>query len=211
MDIQATWLYFLHEESLLMKKYGLPSAVAAVGVCIVLSSCAAFYHYNFSLLAVSRPKAAAEKYGQVCIQSVDSVVSKYRAQDSLVDIVFSLNAEQIEFICTNKTARSIKIDWEKAVYINPYGARKRVIHAGIPYERKSDPQLPSIIRKGETMKDHVLPSDNVNVYLYGSGGFTIYPLFSGREFGKSASLLLPLEIDGVENDYVFRFAISSVQ
>ena len=106
---------------------------------------------------------------------------------------------------------SIQIDWEKAVYINPYGARKRVIHGGILYERKSDPQKPSIIRKGETLSDHLLPAENVNVYLYGSGGFTVYPLFSTREYGKSARLLLPLNINGIENDYIFSIVLAPNQ
>jgi len=171
-----------------------------------------FYHYNFSLLTVDRPKSASEKFGQVSIQRIaDTATSRYRAEDSLVAVEFSLGTEQIEFVCRNKTSRPIKIDWEKAAYINPYGAHKRVIHSGIRYERKAEPQLPSIIRKGETLTDHVLPSENINVYLYGSGGFTIYPLFSGREFGKFASLLLPLEIDGVEYDYLFRFSIAAIQ
>jgi hypothetical protein len=125
--------------------------------------------------------------------------------------VFSINTEQIEFVCKNKTDHAIKIDWEKAAYINPYNIRKRVIHEGVRYERKADPQTPSIIRKGETLTDRLLPSENVNVYLYGSGGFTVYPLFSAREYGRTARVLLPLEIDGVVSEYCFQFKISADQ
>jgi hypothetical protein len=186
--------------------------VLFISVCLVVASCATLYHYNFSLLAVDRPKTASEKYGPEMIEKIaDSVTSRYRFSDSCVDVVFSINTEQFEVVCKNKTDRAIKIDWEKAAYINPYGVRKRVIHGGVSYERKTDPQAPSIIRKGETLADHLLPSENVNVYLYGSGGFTIYPLFSPREYGLTARVLLPLEVDGVVSEYCFQLKISADQ
>lgn len=186
--------------------------VLYISVCMIVASCATGYHYSFSLLSVDRPSHASEKYGPAKIGKVaDSVTSRYRFSDSCVDVVFSINTEQFEVVCKNKTDRAIKIDWEKAAYVNPYGVRKRVIHRGISYERKADPQTPSIIRKGETLTDYLLPSENVNVYLYGSGGFTIYPLFSAREYGRTARVLLPLEVDGIENEYLFQFKITATQ
>jgi hypothetical protein len=188
-----------------MRKFGV-----GAGIALVFMSCAASYHYNFSLRAVERPKAASEKYGPATIEKApDSTAIRF--SDSCVDVQVSITTNQVEFVCRNKTDRSIKIDWERAAFINPYGSRKRVIHRGIAYERKSDPQTPSVIRKGETLSDYLLPSENVNVYLYGSGGFTIYPLFSSRDFGRNAQAILPLEVDGSVNEYVFQFTISSVQ
>jgi hypothetical protein len=181
-------------------------------IIIAVVSCATSYHYNFSLLAVDRPNIASEKYGPVKIEKEgDGSVAAYRFSDSLVDILVSINSEQIELVLKNKTGHSIKIDWEKAAYINPYGARKRVIHSGIKYERKADPQMPSIIRKGETRVDFLVPSENINVYLYGSGGFTVYPLFSGRDFGKNARVILPLDVDGACSEYCFQFKINVEQ
>jgi hypothetical protein len=193
------------QESLFMRKF-----ILCAGIAAVFMSCMASYHYSFFLRAVDRPKATSEKYGPVQIEkSPDSTA--VRISDSCVDVLVTITTNQVEFVCRNRTDRSIKIDWEKAAYINPYGVRKRVIHRGIVYARKSDPQTPSIIRKGETLSDYLLPSENVNVYLYGSGGFTIYPLFSSRDFGRNAQVILPLEVDGAVNEYVFQFNISSVQ
>jgi hypothetical protein len=187
--------------------------ICCLAIIIALASCATSYHYNFSLFSVDRPNIASEKYGPVKIEKDgdNSVAARYRFSDSLVEILFSINSEQIELVLKNKTSHSIKIDWEKSAYINPYGARKRVIHSGIKYERKADPQMPSIIRKGETRVDFLVPSENVNVYLYGSGGFTVYPLFSGRDFGKNARVILPLEVDGAFSEYCFQFKINVEQ
>jgi hypothetical protein len=179
---------------------------------VFITSCATAYHYNYSLLSVERPPAASEKYGPAKIEQVaDSLVARYRFGDSLIEVVLSINTEQFELVCKNKTDRPIKIDWEKAAFINTYGIRKRVFHGGVRYERKDEAQKPSIIRQGETLSDHVLPSENVNVYLYGSGGFTVYPLFSTREYGKTARLLLPIEVDGAVNEYCFQFKIGLAQ
>lgn len=186
--------------------------VLYTSACMIVFSCATAYHYSFSLLSVDRPPRASEKFGPAKIEKIaDSVTSRYLFSDSCVDVVFSINTNQIEVVCTNKTDRAVKIDWEKAAYINPFNVRKRVIHDGIRYERKADPQTPSIIRKGETLSDRLLPSDNVNVYLYGSGGFSVYPIFSSREYGHTARVLLPLEIDGVVNEYCFQFKINAEQ
>jgi hypothetical protein len=183
-----------------------------MSACMIMASCATSYHYDFSLLSLDRPAAAVEKYGPAKVEKIpDSLVARYRFSDSLVDGTFSINAEQFEFVCRNKTDRSMKIDWEKAAYVNPYGVRRRVIHGGVLYERKSDPQTPSIIRKGVTLADHMLPADNVRVYDYGYGGTTVYPLFSAREFGRTARVILPIEVDGVVNEYVFHFKISAAQ
>jgi hypothetical protein len=186
--------------------------IFCVAAGVFIMSCATAYHYDFSLLSVERPPRASEQYGPVKIEKdADSLTARYRFSDSLVAGVFSINAERFEISCRNKTDRSIKIDWEKAVYINPFGVRRRVIHSGIRYERKVDAQAPSIIRKGETLADYLLPSENVNVYLYGSGGFSVYPLFSTREYGRTAKVLLPLDVDGVVNEYLFQFKISAAQ
>jgi hypothetical protein len=190
-----------------MKKY-----LFLLSAFMIVASCTTGYHYNFSLLSLDRPVAATGKYGPVKVEKIpDSLVARYWFSDSLVDGTFSINTEQFEFVCRNKADRSIRIDWEKAAYINPYGVRQRVIHGGVLYERKSDLQAPSIIRKGATLSDHALPADNVRVYEYGYGGTTVYPLFSTREFGRTASVLLPLEVDGVVNEYWFHFKISMVQ
>ena len=56
----------------------------------------------------------------------------------------------------------------------------------------------------------MLPSENVNVYLYGSGGWSIVPIFSYRDLGRTAKVVLPLEIGGVVFDYVFTCRILEV-
>ena len=189
-----------------MKKYALLSAFF-----IFLVSCTSTYFCNFTLLDVQRPAGADEKAGPVTIaKDPDTLSIKYRFSDSLFDAVFFITEYQFEFALKNKTDRPVKILWEKSAYVNPAGDRKRVIHRGISYAQKSVMQLPTIVARGETVSEILLPSEHVNVYLYGSGGWSLYPLFSQNDAGKNASVVLALEIGGVVSEYVFKMKINAV-
>ena len=189
-----------------MKKHMLLSAVV-----IVLASCVNTYFCNFTLLDVQRPAGVAEQAGPMTIaKDPDTTTIKYRFSDSLFDVTFFITEYQFEFALKNKTGRPVKILWEKSAYVNPKGDRKRVIHGGINYPQKSVMQSPTIVAKGETISEMLLPSEHVNVYLYGSGGWSLYPLFSQNDAGKTVNVVLALEIGGVVNEYVFTMKINAV-
>ena len=66
-------------------------------MCILVASCATGYHYNFSLLSVDRPQAAAAHSGPLIIeQTADSTAMRYRFRDSLIEGTLSINMEQFE-------------------------------------------------------------------------------------------------------------------
>jgi hypothetical protein len=180
--------------------------------CLLLASCAfAPYYYNFSPVDAHRRTAASGDTGSVAFaKEPDSAAARCTLSDSLVNIRFCITTYQIEFTITNKTGRTLKVDWEKSVYTNPRGVRKRVIHKGIVYAQKEVFQHPSLIYKGETLSDVLLPSENVMVYLYGSGGWNVAPIFLNADLGRTAQVLFALEIDGVMHEYTVRFVINSV-
>ena len=180
--------------------------------CLILASCSfAPYYCNFSPVDAHRRSAAPGDTGSVAVaKEPDTTASRCLLSDSLVDIRFWITMYQIEFTIKNKTGRTITVDWEKAAYVNPRGVRKRVIHKGIVYAQKEVLQHPGIIYKGETLSDALLPSDNIMVYLYGSGGWSMAPIFSNADLGRTAQVIFAIEIDGVMHEYTVRFKISSV-
>ncbi|HUI94045.1 MAG TPA: hypothetical protein VLX68_17535 [Chitinivibrionales bacterium] len=188
-----------------MKKLALLSAA------VLLISCANTYFCNFTLLDVQRPAGAAEKCGPVAIaRDPDTMSIKYRFSDSLFDAVFFITEYQFEFNLKNKTGKPVSILWEKSAYVNPRGERKRVIHRGVSYAQKSVQQQPTVVAKGETVSEIMLPSEHINVYLYGSGGWSLYPLFSQGDVGKNVSVVLAFQIGGVVSEYVFTMKINAI-
>jgi|GEM_PF-2676069 hypothetical protein len=187
-------------------------ALCVPAVFLFAVSCGfAPYFCNFSPLDAHHRSSASGAVEPVAVSKVpDSSVSRCRISDSLVDITFSVTMYQIEFSLKNKTGKTLTVDWEKAAYINPRGERRRVIHGGIVYAQKNVAQHSSRVYKGETLSDFLLPSENINVYLYGSGGWSMVPIFSNSDVGKTAQVVFPVEIGGVTNEYTVRFVINSV-
>ncbi len=185
--------------------------VLSLAASLLIGSCVGGYHYNFSLLDAQRQGTASEQCGPVAsVKVADTTTTKYKITDSLVDVVLSVSTYYVEVTIKNKTAHTINILWEKAAYVNTRGERKRVIHRGVNYAQKEVQQKPTAVFKGETVSELMLPSENVNAYLYGSGGWSMVPIFSNRDLGRTAQVVLPLEIGGVEFDYVFTCRILEV-
>jgi hypothetical protein len=177
---------------------------------LVLSCGFAPYYFNFSLFDVQRRNPAPDTLSTVAaVQEHDTTATRYRISDSLVDIRFFITTYQLEFTLTNKSGRTIRIDWEKAAYINPRGERRRIIHKGVAFAQKDALQYPGNVYKGETLSETMVPAQNISVYLYGSGGFSMTPLFSNGDFGRTASAIIPIEVDRVPYEYVIRFVIKS--
>jgi len=178
---------------------------------IAFFSCLSPRFYNFSLTEVEKNTNSGEQnYKFEITKFPDTVVTKYIIKDSLFDFVFYITEYQFEFDMTNKSNKDIKILWEKSAYINPKGERKRVIHKGISYSQKAVVQMPTIVPKNSKISEILLPSDNISVYLYGNGGWTIYPLFTSKDIGKNACAILAIEINGTLYEYVFKVKIASV-
>jgi hypothetical protein len=179
---------------------------------VLFASCGFIpYCYDFSVLDVQRHCSAPESSSPVAAtREPDTTATRYRLSDSLVDIRLFITTYQIEFTLKNKTGRTLRVDWEKAAYVNTRGDHKRVIHKGIIFAQKEVFQRPSLVGKGETLSEYLLPSENVNVYLYGSGGWSMLPLFSNPDLGRTAQAIIPVTIDGVMHEYVVRFVIKSV-
>ena len=114
----------------------------------------------------------------------------------------------------------MKIIWDEAAYIDQNGSTQKVMHSGVKYTDRNSSQPPSVIIRGAQIEDVVIPNDNV-YYISGQyGGWRIRPLFqsfaanqaelntvSSQYVGKEIRVLLPIEIKGVTNDYIFNFKV----
>ena len=174
--------------------------------------------YDVGLSEVERPADATKRYGEHKIVSFEEgEETKYRFEDEMVEMVLFVDKKKISFSLLNKTKHSIQIVWDESVYIDQNGRRNRVMHQGVKYINKSQPQPPSIVARGATIEDVVIPADNV--HLVGSS-WRVYPLlpYSSEDatdaknlIGEKLQVLLALQIQGVVNEYIFSFTINDVQ
>jgi len=201
-------------------------------VCLFTYGCGALYNipvtgsYDVDLVQLERPEDAKERYGEsTIINFQEDGDTKYKYADEMIEIAWVIGQEQFSFVLNNKTEHSIKLIWDEAAYVDLDNASKRIMHSGVKYNEKNNSQPASIIIKGGKLTDIIQPTENVyyiNGSQYYSGGWRTLPLFpnSGQDkealinlskqyIGREVKILLPLEIQGNVNEYIFSFKLEN--
>ncbi|OPL14553.1 MAG: hypothetical protein AVO38_11325 [delta proteobacterium ML8_D] len=137
-------------------------------------------------------------------------------EDRFVKIDFSITKKQFGFILQNRTDNPIIIDWNQVSYVDVLGESHKVMHSGIKYTDRAKPQPPTVLPPTAKLEDIVFPID----YVYYSSGkyggwreISLFPeapkakIFQGRSF----SVFMPLEINGVKKNFLFSFKIENVE
>ena len=128
-----------------------------------LTGCATYRaYYDIGLKQVERPAQAKERYGEQTITKVEEEgIYKYFFEDEMVKIVWIPTAYQVSFVLTNKTNHSIKIVWDEAAFVDVAGVSHRVMHSGVKYIDRNNPQPPTVVVRKGTITDLVIPTDNI--------------------------------------------------
>lgn len=187
---------------------------------LVLTSCISYTMvydvvYDISLQAVERPVDAKTRYGeQIITQVQEEGVLKYCFEDEMVKILWLPTASSVNFLLANKTNHSIKIIWDEAVFIDEEGQNHRIIHSGVKYADRNNPQPPGIVARNTSIVDSVFPVDVKPIFP------TQYITPEKVQFiekkvityiGKGYQVLLPLQIEDVINEYIFSFQVNDVK
>lgn len=136
--------------------------------------------------------------------------------DPFIQITFAISKQQIAFVLRNKTSNAISIDWNQVSYIDLSGGSHKVMHEGVKYITRSEPQSPSIIPPTANLKDIVFPIDYVSYSSSRySSGWREDPLFpegpaAGKYEGGTFSVFMPLVVNGSSKNYLFSFKIVNV-
>lgn len=203
-----------------MMKKTMSLSLAAFCAVLLLSGCSMYTYptYSVSLCQVEQPKDARQQFGETKIVSFsDENLTKYTFEDEYIQISRYVTRTALHFLLTNKSQHSVKIPWDDMVYVDILGQTGRVMHSGVKYIDRNNVQPASVVPRGATISDLVMPTDNV-YYVSGQyGGWREKPLlpkFSTQEdiqasgvVGKSMRVLFPIQIENVTNEYTFEFCI----
>ena len=202
-----------------MRTHAQVIAVLLVVVALLAGCAVQMAHYNMRLRQVERPAQAQERYGEPRITTQkEEGAEKYYFEDEMIKIAWLPTTFTMSFVLVNKTDHSIKIVWDEAAYVDENGASHRVMHSGVKYSEREKLQAPSIVVRKGRIEDSVAPTDNVRLFI--PLGIVKYsewekdPLFplagDTRYIGKSVQVLVPLQIEGVVNEYIFVFEITDI-
>ena len=167
--------------------------------------------YHYILSKIEKPKNSSIRYGEYQEIKTDDNVSKFLYEDNILSILWYGDKNQFVFSLKNKSNHSLKIIWDEAAFINNQNESSRVIHKGIRYIDANKSQASTIIPKGTELNDIIAPVDRIRFsdeyYLLEmvEGSFRYDPALEG----KQVKVLLPIEIQGVTNEYIFTFDMFS--
>lgn len=171
--------------------------------------------YVVNLSAVESPENAKVQFGETKVVTFkDGDVQKYRYEDDFINIVWFVGYKEFDFSLTNKSDHTIKINWDDISYVDINGNVGRVMHSGVKYIDRNSSQPATSIPKRASITDLLMPTENV-YYVSGQyGGWRESPLIpasynQGGAEGKTMTILMPIMIENVQNDYTFEFVISA--
>ena len=194
----------------------------------VLASCGAFKtyiaNYSVGLSSVESPADAKQQFGETKVVTFNEEgVSKYRYEDDYINIVWYVGLKQFNFTLNNKSGHSLKINWDDISFVDTKGQVGRVMHSGVKYSERNNSQPATTVPKGASISDILLPTENVYFVSGQYGGWRENYLLpcvyqtpeafnagASSLVGKTMTIMMPIMIENVQNDYTFTFNIEKL-
>lgn len=174
--------------------------------------------------SVESPADAKKQFGETKVVNFNEEgVNKYRYEDDYIDIVWYVGQKQFNFVLKNKSGHTLKINWDDVSYVDVKGNVGRVMHSGVKYAERNNSQPATTLPKNASISDLLLPTDNV-YYVSGKYGgwresYLVPCVYKNQEafnaeasslVGKTMTILMPIMIENVQNDYTFTFSIDKL-
>ena len=160
--------------------------------------------FSMSLTKVEKPENPDIQYGD--IKTITDSITKYSYEDNFLDIVLFGEPEGISFVLKNKSQHTLKILWDEASFVDVDGSTSKIMHNGVKFSERENAQPPSTIIRGANLLETIIPTRNVywddtNKDWKAKSIYPVHP-FDGT---KQTILMLPIQIKGVTNEYLFIF------
>lgn len=159
---------------------------------------------KYKLSKVVKPDNPEIQYGDIKI--ITDSLEKYCYEDNTIDITMFVLDNNIDFKLKNKSQHSLKIIWNEGVFVDENGSTSAIVHGDIKVINAEKEQIPTTIIRGANLEDIVVPirniywDDNINKWQFKS----IEPILKWDET-RQIQMMLPIQIKGVTNEYVFIF------
>ncbi|MCL3851446.1 hypothetical protein M1P97_09125 [Parabacteroides sp. GYB001] len=131
-------------------------------------------------------------------------ISSY--SDSKIDVSWIFHPTHLSFTLLNKGNSTIKVLWDDAAFIDGSNSSHPVFHNGITINDRDKEQKPTSIVKKSQIDDRILLSDKVG-YMKVVGRWVFSYINEIVKDGEEMKVLLPLEINGEINEYLFTFKL----
>lgn len=165
-----------------------------------------FGSYETSLIKVEKPENPEIQYGEIKV--ITDSLNKYTYSDNFIDIVIFCYNSEFRFNMKNNTQHTLKVLWDDASFVDIDGLTSKIMHNGVKYSERENVQAPSTIIRGASLDEVAIPTRNV-YYSETFNKWEVRPMYSKKPSNKTKQviLMLPIQIKGVTNEYLFIFDI----
>ncbi|MGL4452877.1 MAG: hypothetical protein ACRCTZ_17070 [Sarcina sp.] len=166
-------------------------------------------NYYYILSKVIKPANKSIRYGKTEERKSNDIFSKYFYEDNIMSILIMCGTKQFEFTLTNKMKNSVKIVWNEASFVDENNLVSKVVHKGVKYMNTNSSLPTTTIPGGASISELIAPTNRIK---YSNGWYQQSIVSSNKSnddniVGKTVKVLLPIEVNGVINEYVFCFTI----
>lgn len=158
--------------------------------------------YHFLLSKIEKPQNPSIRHGKFKEVVADDAISKYLYEDNVISILWYDTKDMFVFLLKNNSESSLKVVWDEAAFVNENNESGRIIHKGVAKGNANESQTPTVVLKGTELSDLIAPVDRLDNWLIPHIGVQ-----DPKMNGKTVKILLPIEIKGVVNEYIFTFDI----
>ena len=130
--------------------------------------------------------------------------------DDLLDINLPVRDEpglSFQLTMTNKTSAPVTIYWDRVLFLDASGNRQHMIHQGLEFGQPLEALKASQVKAGGTLVVTLTPAKAV----FTDNVWRLEPLGNPGETDLRLRIDLPLEVNGRESVYRFRFHLERLQ
>jgi hypothetical protein len=165
---------------------------------------------NIKLEKIARDIA---RYRIACRLASPTASQELQFKDKTIGVSFSIGEQSFQMRFENVSDVPVKIQWERAQYIDVNGQPQRLMHSGIRYVDRNNPIPDQMVAPHGVVEEAVIPVSNVFVSPQ-KNGYDIRPLLpldsdaaAGLK-GKSIILFIPVEVNRQIIPYNFKIEIT---
>lgn len=182
-----------------------------IGLLLALPGCVATRQgalVELGLSSVQRPQDVAERWGEYTLAPADS--TGYTYEDGLIALAVVPLGGTFSAVVRNKTDHSIRLLWADASYVGPDGLSSGVVPGETRWIDMGNAPAPQTIPSRASAAISIIPKANANTSNQSIEDFYPYESPCSEATGTTVRLLLPIEIQGVTNEYTLQFEPTDV-
>ena len=158
---------------------------------------------DLALSSVQRPQDVAERWGDYVLAPADSLGFTY--EDGLLSLAVVPLAGTFSVVLENRTEHSIRLLWGEASYVGPSGLSSGVVPGETRWIDMGNAPAPQVIPSRARAAITVIPRINANTSTTTIENFYADSTSCDQVPGTMLRLILPIEIQGVANEYTLHF------